>query len=349
MDCGSAPDYRDSALPLSEQLCQRALEAHDPHMNDHFKQPYVAVCYNLDETLSDQFKAGSTENLQLRFGAMERELDAMIHNPELSQGDNGRYLYHIDARILHAYLPAFWYRAEHGHQIEIPAEIIKEAYQKVAGILEDFSSLYENVATQVALRRTEVEILALLLRKNDPDFFPFPTLFREDASETRPYNHDAYLISGNGKTPIQITNTDYRMSNGKRKSEAYSPSTVVAIHQQVVNLDYQGSETVVTRFNPTPRMIDHEHDIAEPYADFDEQPRYVAWGVVDSDDHDDSFVADDYIQEFQGKRRDGLVKALVKEAKGQRLSIEERNQLNGASHYLEAVIREKQAVFGTAL
>ena len=342
--CGEAPDYRNSSLPLSEQLCLRALAAHEPHMNDSFKQPYVSVCHNLDETLADPFKAGSEENLRLRFEAMERELEDMIDNPELSRGDNGRYLYHIDARIVHAYLPAFWYRAEHGHTAIMPAEVIDDTYEKIAGILDDFSSLYENVATQVALRRTEVEILALLLRTKNPQYFPFPTLFREDASETRHYNHDAYVIDGNHKTTIQITNTDYKLPNGKKKSDAYSPATVVAIHQQVVNLDYKDGETIVTRVTAQPQVIQHEHDVVQAYEEFDEQPRFVAWGAAGSMatvDNQDEF-AGEYIQQLGGKKRDGLVRAIVKEAKGQRVQPEERNLLNGASHYLVAVVREKQ-------
>ncbi|HEY0965087.1 MAG TPA: hypothetical protein VGE13_01260 [Candidatus Saccharimonadales bacterium] len=342
--CGEAPDYRDSAMPFSEQLCLRRIAAHEPHMNDAYKQPYISVCHHLDETMADPFKAGSCENLRLRFEVMERDLQAMINDPELEKGDNGRYLYHIDARMVHAYLPAFWYRAEHGLESDMPTEIIHDTYQKLAAILEDFSSLYENVAMQVALRRTEVEILALLLRTKSPDFFPFPTLFREDASETRENNHDAYLVSDKRKTTIQITNTDYRMRNGKRKSQSYDPATVIAIHQQVVNLDYKDGETVVTRVADNPRLIAHEHDVVDVYEEFDEQPRYVAWGAIDAvnaSDTDDDFSGE-YIQHFGGNRRDGLVRAIVKEASGHRVSPEERNLLNGASHYLMAIIREKE-------
>lgn len=312
-------------------------------MNDAFKQPYVSVCHNLDETLSDPYKAGSEENLRLRFEVMERDLEEMINDPELTRGDNGRYLYHIDARIIHAYLPAFWYRAEHGYDADMPVSIIADTYQKIASVLEDFSTLYDNVATQVALRRTEVEILALLLRTRSTQHFPFPTLFREDASETRHHNHDAYVIDGNHKTTIQITNTDYKLPNGKKKSDAYSPATVVAIHQQVVNLDYRDGETVVTRVAEQPQMIQHEHDVVEAYEEFDEQPRFVAWGAV-NDTFEDTLegFAGEYIQQYGGKKRDGLVRALVKEAKGQRVMPAERNLLNGASHYLVAVIREKQ-------
>lgn len=342
--CGEAPDYRDSALPFSEQLCLRRIAAHEPHMNDPYKLPYISVCHNLDETMADPFKAGSSENLCLRFEGMERNLQRMIDDPELKNGDNGRYLYHIDARMVHAYLPAFWYRAEHGLEASMPVEVINDTYQKLSAILEDFSSLYENVATQVALRRTEVEILALLLRTKNPDFFSFPTLFREDASETRENNHDAYLVRDTERVAIQITNTDYKMRNGKRKSQSYNPATVIAIHQQIVNLDYVDGETVVTRVNESPQLITHEHDIVDTYEEFDEPPRYVAWGAIDTAntrEGDDDF-SDEYIQQFGGNRRDGLVQAIVQEATGQRVSPEERNLLNGASHYLMAIIREKE-------
>lgn len=341
--CSEASDYRNSSLPLSEQLCQWSLRNHIPHMNDEFKQPYISVCHNLDETLADPFKAGSKENLQLRFDAMERELDIMVNNPELPRGDNGRYLYHIDARILHAYLPAFWYRAEHGVESEIPGEIITDAYRRIIGVLDDFTSLYENVATQVALRRTEVEILALLLRTGKSEFFPFPTLFREDASETRHFNHDAYVINGGRKTTIQIANADYKLANGKLKSQAYSMGTVVAIHQQVVNLDYRDGETVITKVTDQPHIIEHEHDVVDDdYAHFDEQPRFVAWGATESPGDEPADFSGEYVQQIGGKRRDGLVQALVKEAKGQKLLPQDRNLLNGASHYLIAAIREKQ-------
>ncbi|MDB5177913.1 MAG: hypothetical protein JWO61_296 [Candidatus Saccharibacteria bacterium] len=264
-------------------------------------------------------------------------------DPELSRGDNGRYLYHIDARILHAYLPAFWYRAEYGTQAEVPKEVINDTYRNLIDVLDDFSTLYEDVAMQVALRRTEVEILALLLRTKDPRFFPFPTLFREDASETRQFNHDAYVMHNGRKSPIQVTNADYKLANGTMKSQAYSSSTVVAIHQQVVNLDYRDGETVITRLSDEPYIIEHEHDVVEDgYDEYDEQPKFVAWGAVEQTNDEPIDFDGEYIQQFGGSRRDGLVQALVKEARGQKLLPQDRNLMNGASHYLMAAIREKQ-------
>lgn len=339
--CSKAGNYRDSALPLSEQMCRFAIDEHSPHMNDTYKQPYVDVCHELDETLADPHKAGSAENLRLRFDAMERELEEMISNPDLAKGDNGRYLYHIDARTIYAFLPAFWHRAEYGNDEEMPQAIVDDTYQRIVDILDDFSGIYDGVANQVALRRTEIEILALLLRTKS---FPYPTLFREDASETRAYNHDAYVLYNGKKIAIQITNADYRLPNGKQKSESYDPEMIIAIHQRLVNLDYVEKETIVTTFDQLPKPIEHKHDISDKYEHLEEMPRYVAWGATsDVRIHDEAIdLKAEYVQEIGGKRRTGLVQALVKEARGQKVEPEQRNALNGASHYLLALIREKQ-------
>lgn len=342
--CRQATGYRDYALPPSEQLCLYTVEEHEPHMNDPFKEPYVTVCHNLDETMADPFAAGSSENLRMRFDAMERDLQKMINDPRLTEGDNGRYLYHIDARMLHAFLPAFWHRAEYGLSAPIPAEIKEESSRRIADILNDFSSLYDGVAKQVALRRTEVEILALLLRTGQDDYFPYPTVFREDASETISYNHDAYVIYKGRKIVIQVKNADYRLPNGRKKSEGYDPEMIVAIHQYLVNLDFVEGETIVTRFDENPIKIQHEHDVqGDDYEHFGENPRYVAWGATPRDEDNEDFnLNNEYIQEIGGARRDGLVDALIKEAQGERIEPHERNALNGASHYLMALIREKQ-------
>ena len=343
MHCRDAPDYRDGALPLPENFCLYALETHVPHMNDPFKQPYIETCHNLDETLADPYKAGSTDNLRLRFEGMERNLAEMIASPELSTGDNGRYLYHIDARVLHAFLPAYWHRAEYGLEAEIPSEVIDDILHKVADILSDFSNLYEGVAKQVALRRTEVEILALLLRTRKKDYFPYPTRFREDASETREYNHDAYIVYKGRKIVIQITSSDYKLRNGRKKSEGYDPETIIAIHQHLVNLDYQEGQTIITKFDQPPIIIEHEHDVQDDYEHFAEPPQYVAWGVVPHGEEElELDLTNEYVQEIGGKRRDGLVDALIKEARREWLELSERNALNGASHYLMALISEKQ-------
>lgn len=344
MVCSEAGGYANSAIPLSEQLCERTVADHEPHMNDGYKQPYVEVCHQLDETLADMSKAGSSKNLELRFEAMERRLKEMISSSELSNGDKGRYLYQIDARVLYAYLPAFWHRAEYGYGVPLPEEVIEDTYKRVVEILEDFDGLYSGIATQVALRRTEVEILALLLRTKSPDFFPYPTLFREDASETRMYNHDAYIINDGRKTPIQIKNTDYKTPSGTRVSSAYMNQTIVAIHQKVVNLDYKEGETLVTTIEGDDKpTIEHKHDVIDDYDAYDEQPRFVAWGATPINKEAESGFQGEYIQVLDSKKRDGLLAAISKEARGRRLSPTDRNLLNSASHYLMATIREKQA------
>lgn len=347
--CEDAGEYRDGTLPLGEFLCARMVASHEPHMRDPYKQTYVEACRNIDEVLSDELKTGSTKNLEQRFRMIDRDLERMIKDPELGAGDKGRYLYHIDARTLRAFLPAFFLRARDGIDAEIPEEVITAVYAGIIDILDDYSTLYDGVATQVALRRTETEILALLLRGKKAEYFPYPAVFREEASAVHERNHDSYIISNGKKIRLQVTNTDYRLpKTGKRKSESYDNS-VIAIHQYIVNLDQRNGTTVITPVRKRPKQIQHMHDIADdpyyPYGEYDPtEQQFVAWGAMQPRTEDtavDDFEFD-YIQELAGAQRHGVVGALIAESRGEKLDLDEVNLLNGASHYLYALIREKR-------
>jgi len=83
--------------------------------------------------------------------------------------------------------------------------------------------------------------------------------------------------------------------------------------------------------------------VQDDYEHFAEPPQYVAWGVVPHGEEElELDLTNEYVQEIGGKRRDGLVDALIKEARREWLELSERNALNGASHYLMALISEKQ-------
>ncbi len=337
--CNEAPEYKDYALPLSENACIRVISDDKPMMRDRFKERYISVSHKIDQTLADPYILRSSDNLDVRFGSFERELNEMIESPELFTGDNGRYIFHIEARVLEAYLGAFRYRAENGVNASIPKELIEMTQFSLANILDDFDGLYENIVDQVALKRTEVEIPVLLLRTRNPEYFTWPTLFREDASDTRFFNHDGYQVHENTKIRNQVKNTDYRTCGKKKNENDYDAATMMVIHQDVVNLDFRDGETHVTVVKPVETTDSEEYH--EPYLTYEESPRFIAWGAAPkSEDLDET--PGEYIQKIGGYKRDGLIDALVREARGAKLSIEELNMLNGASHYLMASIREKK-------
>lgn len=336
--CNDAPVYKDYAYPLSENACLRSISDEKPYMKDLYKERYAGISHKLDQTLADPYIGSSPENVETRFTSFQRELDLIIDSPELSTGDKGRYLYHIEARVLEAYLAAFHHRVTEGIDTPVPRDIIEATHHSLVDILDDFDGLYKNIQSAVALKRTEVEIPVLLLRSRDPEFFTWPTLFREDASRSQPYNHDSYQLFKGLKIPNQVKNTDYRERKGT-PSKNYDNGTVLVIHQDVVNLDFRDGETHVTVIEP--REIKTSEVDEEPYASYDEAPRFIAWGAGPNRPPEEEF-ATEYIQKIGGYKRDGLVDALVREARGEKLSIEELNMLNGATHYLMASIREKQ-------
>ena len=337
--CNDAPRYGDYALPLSENACLRIISSENPYMEDSYKEKYISISHRIDQTLADPFIKKSPENLDLRFDSFERELAELIVSPELKRGNNGRYLFHIEARVLEAYLDAFRFRAENGIDESLPRELIESTHLALAEILDDFDELYNNTVAPVALKRTEVEIPVLLLRTRNPEYFTWPSLFREDASKTRTYNHDGYQVHNGTKNRIQIKNTHYR-GNGKMKSQRdYDDATMMVIHQDVVNLDFRDGETHVTVVEPA--EITESEDFHEPYLTYEENPRFIAWGAAPKANESEDNPGE-YIQKIGGYKRDGLIDALVREARGKKLSIEELNMLNGASHYLMASIREKK-------
>lgn len=307
-------------------------------MKDMYKEKFVKISHKLDQTLADSYIARNPRNLTTRFDSIERELAEFITNPELTQGDKGRYIYHIEARVLESYLEAFHFRAVHGVDEHLPKEVIDATHHSMAEILDDFDGIYQNIAAQVALKRTEVEIPVLLLRTKKPEFFTWPTVFREDASLTRTFNHDSYQLYNGIKIRNQVKNTEYRPSGKRKKDDGYDEDTLMVIHQNVVNLDFSDGETHATVVEP--RGIKTSKVDDEPYISYDEQPRFVAWGAGPKDQPEEDH-ATEYIQKIGGYKRDGLIDALVREARGEKLSIEELNLLNGASHYLMASVREK--------
>lgn len=340
--CNDAPMLNDYGAPLAESLCSFRAEGHNPEMSDPYKQLYTKVCSELDQTLANPYL--TDERIEERFSAFQRELDTMIESPELHKGDNGRYLFHIDARILRAALPGFYFRKKFSPSEPIPQEIIATSHREYADILDDFDGMYRDVAWSVAFRRTEVEIGMFLTRVN---LFPYPAVFREDSSETTGLNHDWYLIDENKeKITIQVKNTNYRdrkSKNGAAISERYVDSTLVVIHQQVVNLDQRDGEIIETVVEP--RETSGVDDYEEPYADFDpDNPkRYIVWGAIDKVVEESPEDAEEYrfVQKIKGHHRDGLVDALVKEARGEYITTSDMNLVRAGSHYLVAAIREK--------
>lgn len=340
--CNDAPLLNNYGAPRAENLCSFRAEGHNPEMADPYKQRYTKVCSELDQTLANPYL--TDERIEERFSAFNRELEDMIESPELHCGDNGRYLFHIDARILRAALPGFYYRKKYSAADTIPNEIIANSHREYADILDDFDGMYRDVAWSVAFRRTEVEVGMFLTRVN---LFPFPAVFREDSSLTTSLNHDWYLLDEAGeKINIQVKNTNYRdrkSKSGAFISERYVDSTLVVIHQQVVNLDQRNGEIIETVVEPR-TAIDQE-DYEDPYEEFDpDNPkRYIVWGAIDKVMEETFEDAEEYrfVQKIKGHHRDGLVDALVKEARGEYITTSDMNLLRAGSHYLVAAIREK--------
>ncbi len=340
-------DYRDAALPLSEQLCVRTVYEHEPQTRDPYNKIYLDVCYQIDELLGDPI-AHKPDALDARFRYFETRLNTLIDSNQLAEGNNGRYLYHINARVLQAFLGPLRFRAEHRVIDEVPRPLLEATRSSLGDLLRDFSKegVYHDIAQQVALKRTEVEIPLLLLRTNDPQYLIWPALFREEASVDAVYNHDFYHIfrALNGepkKVPVQIKTNDY---TGRRKRSEYSKDTMMVIHQQIVNMDMHDQERIVTRVEEPGVTFDDEF-IDDRYDKFDtERQQAVVWGagpILQPNNQDDQFEAE-FVQFIGGNRRDGLMEAILGELSGRRLSVDERNILNGATHFLTATLRENK-------
>src|SRR5690606_12957826 len=138
---------------------------------------------------------------------------------------------------------------------------------------------------------------------------------------------------------LQVKSTDYVTRSGRGKWKDYDSSIAIAIHQTVVNLDYHDEETFVTRAVHRPRWVDHEHDIYNQDDPTEETMRYVAWGAKPNAEEPEFSCK--YVQHIGGDKRDGLTASILKEARGEQLSIDEMNLLNGATHYLTALVRER--------
>lgn len=343
--CNEAIPYNNSANVLAEFLCprliQRSSDLSVPHPESEGSYPrrYFAICAKITESLANPYIDRGP--LKARFSSFQRELDDMIKRPQFH--DNGDFIFHIDARMIDAGLPAFYHRAEYGHDEPVPHRLIQDNLHRNALILQDFDGLYKNRAHQVGNKRTEIEILALTnyIALSDSRFFAYPALFHEDSSRTRAHNHDLNIPCYDEKVSIQVKTADYfdrDERDGRLISRRYAdnPHTLVVIHNDIVNLE------------PPKRSIfrrNKQDSDDDPYAhhDPDNNGRYINWGAFQTEISGDltDEARDAYQRMTPNDRKALLTRTLIKVGQGKRLNRLESEFLNDRALHLKKAIKQK--------
>ena len=338
--CDRAPDYANYAVPASEDICIRSAEMAEIHMADPYKRAYLEQSRALDIAVADTRL--TIPQLNHRFSSIEEHLNKLIEAKEINIESGSRLEYHINARLLRASLGIYFHRAM-GSGETLDASLMAATHKEYVEILSDFydgpyANLSPELTAQIAFKRTEIEVMALLSRKLDPLDFPVAALAREENSNTRSNNHDSATYDPDfGKTPIQVrTSSGYKISN--KRGGDYSPSVVMAIHSDIVELGRP------TR-GPKLRVVQYSHRQDEepfeiPYEEYDPEVSRVRWYAASeyarSEEKEEAPF--EIIQEIGGHKKDSLIAAIVNEARGEHLSLEDRNRLNGATHYLTAAL-----------
>lgn len=334
--CTDAPRYENYAAPASENICLRRAEATAIHRSDPYKHAYLEQSRALDCALADPTL--TPERLSERFRSIEAGLERLIDVDEDYLETSGRLIFHIDARLLYASLGVYYHRATRS-RAPLSQDIMTRTHQNYVEILADFyDGLYADHAIEVASKRTEIEVITLLSRTSQVYDFPIPALFREEGSETRAFNHDlATYSTRDGKTPIQVKTTSYLT-----KSLSYSPEVVMVIHNDLVRLGHQEGELIVQTIEP--RTSDDDDGIFTiPYEEFDTEIG-VRWYASPSARQPEEPLDEpvEFIQRIDKGRPDALISAIVNEARGEHLTLDDRNLLNAASHYLIAALRQSR-------
>lgn len=362
--CSDAPNYNDYALPPSELICSRVVENAEITHPDPYKKEYMVASRMIDSAIAHTNLSLSL--VRRRFELAQQGLDSIMHVQSVSKdkngvitelftthGDNileqGRLSYHIAARMLDASMGCFIHRALY-KDTPLPAEVMEETHRGYMAILRDFDTggLYADHLSLVAHRLTEVISLGVLSRSQRADGFPQPALHREEASRTAVYNRDGGIFThapAKLVTPISIKNSDYRhRGSGQRMSEIQDSNEVaLIIFQDMVSFTRFGSEPILHHVVPeTP--TNHIDDQPFPYEEFDpdfsDRKHYIRWsagGNHHMDLDDEPFT---YVQDLSGSDENSLMKALLAEAAGDDLTRHQLNLLNGASHYLNAIVRQ---------
>lgn len=343
--CNEAVPYEDSAKVLAEFLCPRMIinsgdfAVRDRESPESYPHRYFAVCAKITETLANYDL--SARDINGRFHSFQNELDDMIRRPRFE--NNGGYIYHIDARMVEASLPAFHQRALYEHTGLLSQEVIRDNLYKNALILQDFDGLYKDKVSQVGNKRTEIEAQSLTnyLALSDQRYFAYAALFHEDSSRTRAHNHDLNIPWGDTKISMQVKTADYfdrETRDGRRISQRYADNenTLVVIHDDLVNLP-PTKRSRFFRHNETPD--EQQYDAHDP----DNSSRYIRWGAfqteVGGELSNEAKAA--YYRLSASERKALMTRSLIKVGLGQRLNWLEHEFLNDRALHLKKAIRAK--------
>lgn len=190
-----------------ERLCINAVAnfTQTSFNRDPFKQEYNDCIHFLDMSCSHPDMAKRGEYFA---GAVDLNESMLAQTDIFSKGRPG---YYIKAQILSAYLPAFAARVEGRRPT---ASEISQVHQNLCVWSEAFPETILNKipkgdhsARKLALHYdTEVDVFRLQTRLNNPRYFPWMALPREESSQFRSErNHDSYYLDDEGnKNPAQI-------------------------------------------------------------------------------------------------------------------------------------------------
>ncbi|MBC7746725.1 hypothetical protein H7Y40_01955 [Pedobacter sp.] len=338
--CSDAPPYEDYAVPPSKDICIRRAESAIIHMADPYKRQYLEQSRALDIAVADTRL--TLPQLNERFRSIEEHLDRLVDADEVDIETGMRLEYHINARLLKASLGVYF------HQAVNPEEPMEESlmittHQEYIEVLSDFydgpyANLSPELAAEIAYKRTEIEVITLLSRKYDSSDFPVIALAREENSMTRANNHDSATYDPiQGKTPIQVKTSSSYIRSKKRGGDAYSPSVVMAIHNDIVELGREEGGPIlhVVQFS----RHEEETPFTIPYEEYDPEIG-IRWYAESQQAQSQEIEEEpfEFIQEIGGHKKDSLIAAIVNESRGEHLTLEERNRLNGATHYLSAAL-----------
>lgn len=251
---GELKQYVDkSPLALAERLCLDGLRNYgESRSKDPFKDLFHSISYDLDRAIAMPMTSGTGAKETLLFGVIK-----MMHQAQAEQDifSKSRLPYHLRLKRLGIFMPAFRARIG-GEQLNDDAML-----QVHTGLTMHLSSYDDkflrrlpknayNEKKMVVAERTELEVMGLLTRKRDQNYFPYPSLKREEASHARSeYNHDIYTIAEGQKVPAQIKTS--ANGNGYR-------DLVVIRHHDILLAMKREPEEHVSNWEPPQHHEDFE-------------------------------------------------------------------------------------------
>ncbi|MGH7196323.1 MAG: hypothetical protein ACREGJ_00980 [Candidatus Saccharimonadales bacterium] len=219
----ACPDKKTYLGPLgiSEQLCVLGLSKYADKSRENSRDQstrYALACLDLALSANEQefYSRFVEKQMNEAFAVVDEVLRAKDTFDELPV---------TEAATIKCFEPLF--RARCSREPITPGNIL-EISRDLGELILALDPQKTQKKSDIKGKRTELEVMYLLLRTGDPNYIPWIASPREEKSSIVRLNHDLYLLQDMDKVPIQVK------FNRHPNTRRYAKSVVVIYYQELL-------------------------------------------------------------------------------------------------------------------